>query len=189
MGKKPSLLPPPSRPEQRKGMGASAAPISAARGSGVAPEWGRRERETREVDSRPQLERRWPGSAWPRRGAAAGMGRRCRACRRPGSEGKRRRRYWGSRCPHWLGLWRCGEGCPAMAGVRELRLWRVVALGGRGGGGRWHCGQWEQRSGAGVLFIGGGVELGRWRLGGMRAEVSSALCARPRRRSVYGEMT
>ena len=52
-------------PDQNRGRewGASAAPISAARGSGVAPEWGRREREAREVDSRPQLGRRWPGSA------------------------------------------------------------------------------------------------------------------------------
>ena len=131
----------------------------------------------------------WPDRDGVRRRVAADMGRRCSACLRPGSEGKRRRRSWGSRCPPWLGLWRCGEGCPAMAGVRERLLWRVAALGGRGGGGWWHCGLWEQRSGAGVPFIGGGVELGRWRLGGMRAEVSSALCARPRRRGAYGETT
>ena len=97
------------------------------------------------------------GPSWPDRDgvwrrAAADMGRRCSACLRLGSEGKRRRRSWGSRCPPWLGLWRCGEGCPAMAGVRERRLWRMAALGCREGGCGARAGDVVRRSGAGALY-------------------------------------
>ena len=152
----PCLLPPPVLGNRGGGRRSSAAPILAARGSGVAPEWGRRERErpARSIPGRSSggggLGR--PGRDGVRQRAAAGMGRRCRDCRLPGSEGKRRRGSWGSRCPPWFGLRRCGEGSSAVAGARG---------GGDGGWWCWEIGKAvvERRGGAGGSFIGA---LGRW---------------------------
>ena len=72
-----------------------------------------------------------------RQRATASLGRRHGARRRPGSEGKTERGLRRPGCLTWLGLERSGEGCSAMAGVRERRLWRAAALGGNG---RWRPG-------------------------------------------------
>jgi len=148
LGKKPSLLHPASRSEQRKGIGG----VGGANPGGQGLGWLRGEGEGREGPAR-SIPGRSSGGGGPgrpgrdgvRQRAAAALGRRLRVTAVGKGRGKRKREPRGYRCPPWLGLWRCGEGSSAVAGARG------------GGDGEWWCWEFgmavvERTDGAGGLL-------------------------------------
>ena len=86
---------------------ASAARSGGPGGSVAVRGVGERERAPREVDSRPQLERRWPVGAWPQRPAAATVEAALQGSTATQSWGKRGRGPRGFYCAPYLGQrWR-----------------------------------------------------------------------------------
>ena len=142
--------------ENRGGAGGSPVlPNPAAKGSRRLRGKGKRAREARGVDSRPRLSPWRPGVARPQRPAAAGGGGPGSVIQRGGGgpeEGEEH--HWASEVPKPTSIrveeqWRGGS---AVAGVRERRLWRMAALGCRGGGCGARAGDVVRRSGAGALY-------------------------------------
>ena len=110
----------------------------------MAPEWGKRERGSREVDSQPRLGRRRPELAWPRRGAAASGG---------GHEAALQR-LLSARIRGEKGMRSSGTPLPTSALAAVLRNGgSAVACargGGNGGGGARRSEGWLWSSGLGM---------------------------------------
>ena len=133
--------------------GAGGGPIRALCASAAARGRGERRRGLCGVDPRPQLGPRRPEVARSHRPAAAGGGGPGLVIQRGGGgQEKGEEHQWASEVPKPTlirveGQWRGGS---AVAGVRERRLWRMAALGCRGGGcgaRGWGCGAEERRRG------------------------------------------
>ena len=106
---------------------------------------GKRSREVRGADPRPQLGQRRSGVAWPWRPAGSGQRRawerRCKARRRPGPGGKGEGNLGGSIAYLGLGWGAAGRGAPR---------WPASWGGGNGGRRRWELGR---RLGAAVEIV------------------------------------
>ena len=100
-------------------------PNPAARGSGRLRGKGKRVREARGADSRPQLGRGGPRAVWPRRRAAVASGRRPRGAAVSKGRGKSITGLRELDSPAHLGWWWPVDGSPR----------RQAELGGYGGGG------------------------------------------------------
>ena len=139
--KLPFLLPLSSR---RTGEEASTPATVLGRQPGSSSalvEWGKRERAARGVNSRQQLERRWPVGAWPRRRAASTAVALLWCLAAVRSWGKSTREPWGLDSPAHLGRWRPVDGSPR----------RRAELGGYGRGGG--AGELEEGCAAAVRVV------------------------------------
>ena len=106
-------------------MGVSAALGRRPWASGTAGVEGERGRATWEVDPLPRFEEWWPVGVVLRQRVAVGGGERgggATGLIGGPVPGERRRGSRGSQSLPWLEPRCCGEGCPAMAGVRERQL-------------------------------------------------------------------
>ena len=133
----PCLLPPSALGNRGGARRSSAAPIPTARGSGAAPGGGERKRGAREVDPRPQLGRRRPKMAWPRRPAVASdVGPGPVSQRGGGGQGEGEEYQWTSGVPKPTSNRAEGQWKGELRGGRcsGWRRWWVVVLGGREGG-------------------------------------------------------